>query len=66
MARPPPPICKEKLKIGHARAACLVDMLGRGVVGQGEGAKARQVLIVNESGGALEAEADKLLGEERK
>ena len=34
----------------------------RGVVGQGEkSAKTSQVLIVNESDGALEAEADKLL-----
>ena len=61
---------QRRLKIGYARAARLVDMLEeRGVVGQGEGAKARQVLIVNESGGALEAEADKLLesaGEEIK
>ena len=57
---------QRRLKIGYARAARLVDMLEeRGVVGQGEGAKARQVLIVNESGGALEAEADKLLGEEK-
>ena len=64
---------QRKLKIGYARAARLVDMLEeRGVVGQGEGAKARQVLIVNESNfpeNALEAEADKLLenaGEEIK
>lgn len=58
---------QRKLKIGYARAARLVDMLEeRGVVGQGEGAKARQVLIVNENNlpnGSLEAEADKLLGE---
>ena len=58
---------QRKLKIGYARAARLVDMLEeRGVVGQGEGARARQVLIVNESNlpeNALEAEADKLLGE---
>ena len=44
-----------------------MDMLEeRGVVGQGEGARARQVLIVNESNlpeNALEEEADKLLGE---
>ena len=64
---------QRKLKIGYARAARLVDMLEeRGVVGQGEGAKARQVLIVNESHlpeNALEAEADKMLesaGEEIK
>ena len=57
---------QRKLKIGYARAARLVDMLEeRGVVGQGEGAKARQVLIVNENGNALEAEADKLLGESK-
>ena len=60
---------QRKLKIGYARAARLVDMLEeRGVVGQGEGAKARQVLIVNENN-ALETEADKLLesvGEEIK
>ena len=58
---------QRKLKIGYARAARLVDMLEeRGVVGQGEGARARQVLIVNESNlpeNALEEEADKLLGE---
>src|SRR3989344_2701441 len=64
---------QRKLKIGYARAARLVDMLEeRGVVGQGEGARARQVLIVNESNlpeNALEKEADKLLekaGEETK
>ena len=40
---------QRRLKIGYARAARLVDMLEeRGVVGQGEGAKARQVLIANE------------------
>ena len=45
---------QRRLKIGYARAARLVDMLEeRGVVGQGEGAKARQVLIVNESSDAL-------------
>jgi hypothetical protein len=41
----------------------------RGVVGQGEGAIARQVLIDNKSIDALETEADKLLenaGEEIK
>ena len=55
---------QRRLKIGYARAARLVDMLEeRGVVGQGEGAKARQVLIVNENSDALETEADKLLGE---
>ena len=55
---------QRRLKIGYARAARLVDMLEeRGVVGQGEGAKARQVLIVNENSSALETEADKLLGE---
>jgi len=64
---------QRKLKIGYARAARLVDMLEeRGVVGQGEGARARQVLVANESNlpeNALEAEADKLLenaGEEIK
>jgi len=64
---------QRKLKIGYARAARLVDMLEeRGVVGQGEGARARQVLVVNESHlpeNNLEAEADKLLekaGEETK
>ena len=64
---------QRKLKIGYARAARLVDMLEeRGIVGQGEGARARQVLIVNESNlpeNILEAEADKLLenaGEEIK
>ena len=64
---------QRKLKIGYARAARLVDMLEeRGVVGQGEGARARQVLVVNESHlpeNNLEAEADKLLenaGEEIK
>ncbi len=58
---------QRKLKIGYARAARLVDMLEeRGVVGQGEGAKARQVLIVNEDHlpeNDLEAEADRLFGE---
>lgn len=65
---------QRKLKIGYARAARLVDMLEeRGVVGQGEGAKARQVLIDNknnlpENALELEEEADKLLenvGEEK-
>ncbi|NUQ57217.1 MAG: hypothetical protein HUT38_01890 [Candidatus Paceibacter sp.] len=41
---------QRKLKIGYARAARLIDMLEeRGVVGPGEGAKARQVLIRNEN-----------------
>ncbi|MEK7131050.1 MAG: DNA translocase FtsK 4TM domain-containing protein [Patescibacteria group bacterium] len=64
---------QRKLKIGYARAARLVDMLEeRGVIGQGDGAKARQVLISNDSNlpeNALELEADKLLenaGEEIK
>lgn len=64
---------QRKLKIGYARAARLVDMLEeRGVIGQGDGAKARDVLISNASNlpeNALEAEADKLLesvGEEIK
>jgi len=57
---------QRKLKIGYARAARLIDMLEeRGVISQGDGAKARQVLIGNENpeSAALEAEADKLLGE---
>ena len=66
---------QRKLKIGYARAARLVDMLEeRGVIGQGDGAKARDVLISNESNLPenairLENEADKLLesvGEEIK
>ncbi|MEK7142331.1 MAG: DNA translocase FtsK, partial [Patescibacteria group bacterium] len=64
---------QRKLKIGYARAARLVDMLEeRGVIGQGDGAKARHVLISNDSNlpeNALELEADKLLenaGEEIK
>ena len=58
---------QRRLKIGYARAQRLVDMLEeRGVVGQGEGAKARQVLIVNENSDALETEADKLLGEDKR
>lgn len=65
---------QRKLKIGYARAARLVDMLEeRGVIGQGDGAKARHVLISNESNlpesAILESEADKLLenaGEEIK
>lgn len=41
---------QRKLKIGYARAARLVDMLEeRGVVGSGDGAKARIVLATNES-----------------
>ena len=64
---------QRKMRIGYARAARLMDMLEeRGVVGQGDGAKARQVLIENKNnlpGDALETEADKLLedaGEEIK
>lgn len=42
---------QRKLKIGYARAARIIDMLEeRGVVGQGEGAKARQVLISADNG----------------
>ena len=56
---------QRKLKIGYARAARLVDMLEeRGVIGQGDGAKARDVLISNDSNlpeNTLELEADKLL-----
>lgn len=54
---------QRKLKIGYARAARIIDMLEeRSVVGHGEGAKARQVLIRNENNNNnLEAEADKLL-----
>lgn len=59
---------QRKLKVGYARAARLVDMLEeRGVVSAGDGAKARQVLISNNgdagNSAALEAEADRLLGE---
>ena len=35
---------QRKLKVGYARAARLLDMLEeRGVIGQGDGAKAREV-----------------------
>jgi S-DNA-T family DNA segregation ATPase FtsK/SpoIIIE len=38
------------LRIGYARAARLLDVLEeRGIIGPGEGAKPRQVLIKNDS-----------------
>lgn len=43
---------QRKLKVGYARAARLIDMLEeRGVVGAGEGAKPREVLVKN--GGSM-------------
>ena len=39
---------QRKLKVGYARAARLIDMLEeRGVIGPGEGAKPREVLVKN-------------------
>lgn len=55
---------QRKLKIGYARAARLVDMLEeRGVVGPGDGARARQVFASNGNTDALEQEMNRLLGE---
>jgi len=49
---------QRRLRIGYARAASIIDMLEeRGVVGPGEGAKPRDVLMKNGGGDA----ADKLI-----
>ena len=50
---------QRKLKIGYARAARIIDMLEeRGVVGRGEGARARQVLISADNGVRLPSADD--------
>jgi S-DNA-T family DNA segregation ATPase FtsK/SpoIIIE len=44
-------LLQRRLRIGYARAARLLDLLEeRGIVGPGEGAKPRKVLISNEGG----------------
>ncbi len=51
---------QRKLKLGYARAARIMDMLeDRGVIGPGEGAKARDVITKYDQG--LDEAADKLL-----
>ncbi|MCX6788407.1 MAG: DNA translocase FtsK [bacterium] len=44
-------LLQRRLKVGYARASRLIDMMEeRGMVGPGDGAKPREVLIVDESG----------------
>ena len=53
---------QRKLKVGYARAARLIDMLEeRGVIGPGEGAKPREVLIKNEEAVGNSYEEDTLV-----
>ncbi|MFA5842010.1 MAG: DNA translocase FtsK 4TM domain-containing protein [Candidatus Paceibacterota bacterium] len=50
---------QRKLKVGYARAARLIDMLEeRGVIGPGDGAKPREVMIKDEIGATDETEED--------
>lgn len=58
---------QRKLRVGYARAARLVDLLEqRGVVGPGDGAKARDVLIGKEGTAPIMPEEEHLEGVEHK
>ena len=58
---------QRKLRVGYARAARLMDILEeRGVIGPADGAKPREVIIAGtDASQRLEADADKLLDENR-
>ena len=46
-------LLQRRLRLGYARAARLIDMLEeRGVVGPGEGAKPREILMKSEGEGS--------------
>ncbi len=55
---------QRRLRIGYARAASIIDMLEeRGVVGAGEGAKPREVLVKKGEGGSAADPADHLIAD---
>ncbi len=55
---------QRRLRVGYARAARLLDMLEeQGVIGPGEGAKPREVLIKKEGGPGAETSEEKNLSE---
>jgi len=50
-------LLQRRLRVGYARAARLIDMLEeKGIVGPGDGAKPREVLMRNESSNSMEDE----------
>ena len=50
-------LLQRRLRVGYARAARLIDMLEeKGIVGPGDGAKPREVLMQNESSNSMEDE----------
>ena len=55
-------LLQRRLRVGYARAARLIDMLEeKGVVGPGEGAKPREILINTEMSQAAEPEISEAL-----
>jgi S-DNA-T family DNA segregation ATPase FtsK/SpoIIIE len=58
---------QRKLRVGYARAARLMDILEqRGVIGPGDGAKPREILIGKEDGAPIMPEEEHLEGVEHK